>query len=37
MKHRDEKGIQYKDYGMYQKQSSDYPFFAKLACHAVNE
>ena len=37
MKHLDEKGIQYKDYGTYEKQSCDYPDFAKLACDAVNE
>ncbi len=35
MKHLEEKGISYKDYGCFSKESCDYPFFAKAAAQAV--
>ena len=35
MKHLDEKGVQYKDYGTYSTESCDYPDYAKAACEGV--
>lgn len=35
MKHLDEKGVEYKDYGTYSTDSCDYPDYAKAACEAV--
>ncbi len=35
MKHLEEKGISYKDYGCFSKESCDYPIFAKAAAQAV--
>lgn len=35
MKHLDERGLQYKDYGCYSEESCDYPEFAHKAAHAV--
>ena len=35
MKHLDERGIEYKDFGCYDKSSCDYPAFAHAAAKAV--
>lgn len=35
MKHLDEKGIAYKDYGTYSEESCDYPVYGKAVAHAV--
>ncbi len=35
IKFLEEKNIEYTDYGTYDKQSCDYPDFAKAACEAV--
>ncbi len=37
IKFLEEKNIEYTDYGTYDKQSCDYPDFAKTACDAVIE
>ena len=34
-KHLDERGLEYKDYGTYSKDSCDYPTYGKLVAHAV--
>ena len=34
-KHLDERGLEYKDYGTYTKDSCDYPVYGKLVGHAV--
>ena len=35
MKHLDERGIAYKDYGCYSKESCDYPTYGKAVAEAV--
>jgi len=35
MKHLDERGIEYKDFGTYDKNSCDYPVFGRAAAEAV--
>lgn len=35
MKHLDERGLAYKDYGTYTADSCDYPDFAKKVCRAI--
>ena len=35
MKHLEEKGIEYKDYGCYSEEAVDYPVYGKLVGHAV--
>lgn len=35
MKYLDEKGIEYKDFGCYDKNSCDYPVFGRAAAEAV--
>ena len=35
MKHLEEKGIKYKDYGTYSEESCDYPVYGKAVAHAV--
>lgn len=35
MKHLEEKGIEYKDYGCYDESPCDYPIFGKKAARAV--
>lgn len=35
MKHLDERGIEYKDYGCYSTDSVDYPEYGKKVAHAV--
>lgn len=35
MKHLENKGLEYKDYGAYSEASCDYPEFAKKVAHAV--
>ncbi len=37
MEHLKERGIEYKDFGCYDKQSCDYPDFGKAAARAVAE
>ena len=37
IKHLEERGIEYKDYGCFDKSSCDYPDFAKQAAKAVAE
>ena len=37
MNHLKERGIEYKDFGCYDKQSCDYPDFGKAAAQAVAE
>ena len=37
MKHLDEKGLEYKDFGCYDKESCDYPIFGRAAAKAVAE
>ncbi len=37
MKHLDEKGVEYKDFGTYSTDSCDYPDYAKAACLAVTK
>ncbi len=37
MKHLDEKGVEYKDFGTYSTDSCDYPDYAKAACQAVTK
>ena len=37
MEHLKERGIEYKDFGCYDKQSCDYPDFGKAAAEAVAE
>ena len=34
-KHLEERGLEYKDYGTYTKDSCDYPVYGKLVGHAV--
>ena len=34
-KHLDKRGLEYKDYGTYTKDSCDYPVYGKLVGHAV--
>ena len=34
-KHLDKRGLEYKDYGTYTKDSCDYPTYGKLVAHAV--
>lgn len=34
-KHLDKRGLEYKDYGTYSKDSCDYPTYGKLVGHAV--
>ena len=34
-KHLDKRGLEYKDYGTYTKDSCDYPTYGKLVGHAV--
>ncbi|MCR5637888.1 MAG: ribose 5-phosphate isomerase B [Lachnospiraceae bacterium] len=35
MKHLEERGIEYKDFGTYDEKSCDYPVFAKAVCKSV--
>lgn len=35
MKHLRERGIEYKDFGCYTKESCDYPIYGKLAANSV--
>lgn len=35
MKHLEERGIEYKDYGCYSEESCDYPIYGKKAAEAV--
>ena len=35
MKHLKERGIEYKDFGCYTKESCDYPIYGKLAANSV--
>ena len=35
MKYLDEQGIEYKDFGSYDEEPSDYPVYAKKVAHAV--
>ena len=35
IKHLEERGLEYKDYGTYSEASCDYPEFAKAVAHAV--
>jgi ribose 5-phosphate isomerase B len=35
MKHLEERGIEYKDFGTYDTKSTDYPIYAKKVAHAV--
>ena len=35
IKHLEEKGIEYKDFGCYDKNSCDYPIFGEAAARAV--
>ena len=37
MKHLEEKGLEYKDFGCYDKESCDYPIFGRAAAKAVAE
>ena len=37
MKYFEEKGIEYKDYGCYDKSSCDYPVYGKAVAEAVAE
>ncbi|MCR4903083.1 MAG: ribose 5-phosphate isomerase B [Butyrivibrio sp.] len=36
MKHLDERGLEYKDFGTYSKDSCDYPIFGEAAAKAVS-
>lgn len=36
MKHLDEKGIPYKDFGTYGLESVDYPVYARQVCNSIN-
>lgn len=35
IRHLDERGIEYKNYGCYSSESVDYPIYAKAVAHAV--
>lgn len=35
MKHLDERGLAYEDYGTYSEESCDYPVYGKAVAHAV--
>ncbi len=35
MEHLDERGLAYKDYGTYSKESTDYPIYAKKVARAI--
>ena len=37
LKHLDERGIAYKDFGCYDTDSVDYPVYAKEVCRAIQE
>lgn len=37
LKHLDERGIAYKDFGCYNTDSVDYPVYAKEVCRAIQE
>ena len=37
LKHLDERGIAYKDFGCYSEASVDYPEYAKKVCAAIND
>lgn len=37
MKHLEERGLEYKDFGTYSKDSCDYPIFGEAAAKAVSE
>ncbi len=37
IKHLEEKGIEYKDFGCYDENSIDYPDVAKAVCNSINE
>ena len=36
IKHLEEKGIEYKDYGCYDEKSVDYPDIAQIVCNSIN-
>ena len=35
MKHLEERGLEYRDFGTYNEESCDYPDYAAAACRAV--
>lgn len=37
IKHLEERGLEFKDYGSYDEKSVDYPEYAKKVCKAINE
>ncbi|MDY3929055.1 MAG: ribose 5-phosphate isomerase B [Clostridia bacterium] len=36
IKHLEEKGIEYKDFGCYDEKSVDYPDIAQIVCNSIN-
>lgn len=37
IKHLEDKGVEFKDYGTYSEDSVDYPDYAKKVCNAITE